>query len=284
MGYMWTIFGLYIIYYLVLPLSLVFVLWKIWQKNDEVKGLVEFGSKKKSGLEMKKKVGEMKKLQVYFVIVLLLFIPLTNVVSSQIQELSIEYDREPAGTFGADEYPQLRRQLGPSYDTDSVIAEMETYLFSLDLEDYELETGYVSDDLIEEFEDRDYNLEEGWSITHEDGIWWILSDEEEKKYRIEETESRYEIYERPPLWRNWFIEEVREEVDLDRLTRLPGRLAVYFLEKRSPRERFLVVTYNYLSPLPITRTFAFSVFENEAFFVEEDIIIYPEDPSNIDPL
>ncbi|MBS3781549.1 MAG: hypothetical protein KGY68_02945 [Candidatus Thermoplasmatota archaeon] len=162
---------------------------------------------------MKKKVGEMERLQVFLIILLLLFVPLSNMVSSQIQELSIEYDQKPVGGMGGSiEYRQLRRQLGPSYDTDSIISEMET----------------------------------------------------------------------APSYMSWYIEDVREEIDLDRLTRLPGRLAVYYLDKSDAGE-FMVITYSYLSPLPITQYFVFLVFGEEASLYKEDAFIYPESPSRIDP-
>jgi len=211
---MWSLLGLYLVYYLVLPLGFIFLIWKIWQKRDELKGASEFGSRKKNSPELKKKVGEMERLQVFFIIFLLLFIPSSTLISSQIQEVSIEYDRMAAGGFGQSiEYRQVKRQLGPSYDTESIISEMET----------------------------------------------------------------------APSYRSWYIEDIREEVDLERLTRLPGRLAVYYLDKRETREQFVIITYSYFSPLPITRTFVFRVFDDEAFFYEENTIVYPGNPSNIDP-
>ncbi|MFP4000345.1 MAG: hypothetical protein ACLFU5_00380 [Thermoplasmata archaeon] len=88
--------------------------------------------------------------------------------------------------------------------------------------------------------------------------------------------------ESAPSYGSWYIEDVREEIDLDRLTRLPGSLAVYYLDKSEAGE-FMVITYSYLSPVPITRYFVFFVFEDEASLFKEDTLVYPENPAKIDP-
>lgn len=282
MEYMWMIFGLYLVYYLVLPVGLFFLIYKIWQKRKTIKGATEFGSVGKSAPELKKKVGEMKKLQISLVILLLLFLPLNNVVSHQIQDLSIENEQAPVGGLGGSiEYDQVDRQLGPSYDPDSVISDMDPYLFSLKKSDYELEKGNVSGDLREEFEDRGYELEEEWNLIDEESTWWIV-DDNDKEYRIEETEDKLEVYEKLPTYESWFIEDVREAIDLERLTRFPGRLSVYYLDK-ADIGNLLLITYSYLSPLPITRTFTFLIYEGEASLDQENTIIYPLNPANIDP-
>ncbi len=280
---MWTLFGLYLVYYILLPLGFIFLVWKLWQKKDTLKGISDFGSKEKSIPDVKKGIGEMERIQVFIIIFILLFIPASNFISFQIQDLTIEYNRVPTGGLGGSiEYPQVRRQLGPSYDTDYIISQMDTYLFSLDRLDYELEEGPVSEELRQEFDKRGYVLREGWNLTEEDDVWWIITDDEEKKFRIEENADELDVYEKPPAHRTWFIEDVREAVDLESLTRFPGRLTVYHLDKRRAGQ-FLVITYNYFSPIPITRAFVFLVLEDEASLYEEKTIVYPSNPSNIDP-
>ncbi len=278
---MWFLLGLYFVYYVILPLVLLSLVWKIWQKQKSIQGIIDFGSRRKSGSEMQDRVSEMKKLQVYLVIFLLLFMPITHIISFQIQDLTMKYDRIATGGLGGSiEYPQIEKQLGPSFDTDSIISQMETYLFSLDSSDFRLEEGPVSEDMIAVFEDEGYTISERSNLTEEDDVWWIVQDGD-RKFRIEESEDRLEVYERPPSHRNWFIEGVREDVDLESLTRIPGRLGVYHLNKRDAGE-FLVITYSYLSPLPITRTFIFLVVNEEASLYQERTIVYPSDPSDID--
>ncbi len=281
MEYMWSLIGLYIVYYLVLPLGLIFLVWKMWQKKKTLQGISDFGSRKKSFPEIKKRKGEMERLQVFLIIFILLFIPVSNFVSFQIQERSIEYDSRPVGGLGSIEYRQLRRKLGPSYDIDAIISEMDTYLFSLEKPEYELEEGSVSEDLISAFDEEGYTIEEGWYITEEREVWWITSDLR-KRFRIEEAEDKFDIYEKPSPTRDWFINDIRQHVDLERLASFPGRLGVYYLEKRDFGD-FMVVSYDYFSPLPVTRNFVFLIHEDRAFFYEENTIVYPSNPSNIDP-
>ncbi len=50
----------------------------------------------------------------------------------------------------------------------------------------------------------------------------------------------------------WMFDELDEVVDFDYLTKLPGRLAVYQLD----RGRY-VITYTYLSPIPMMRAYGF---------------------------
>jgi len=216
MDYMWQMLGLTLIYYVILPVGLIFLVWKIWQKKDELQGISDFGSKKKNAPELKKKIGEMERLQVFLIIFILIFMPVSSLVSYQIQDLSLEYDRMPVGGFGESiEYRQLRGEpLGPSYDSDSIISEME------------------ADDS------------------------------------------------------TWHIEDIREEVDLESLTRLPGALTVYYLDVRATGEEFIVITYNYFSPIPVTRSYVFFVDVDGVFLhpeYGEQTIVYPVSPTYLDP-
>jgi len=81
----------------------------------------------------------------------------------------------------------------------------------------------------------------------------------------------------------WYLEDIKEEVDFDDLTRFPGRLSVYYLIKRDTGMKHIVIAYNYFSPLPITRVYGFNIFRDSAHLAEEDTIVYPLDPSGVDP-
>ncbi|MFP4000344.1 MAG: hypothetical protein ACLFU5_00375 [Thermoplasmata archaeon] len=61
-------------------MGFIVILWKIREKRDAVEGLINFGSEGKRDAELKKRVGEMEKLQVFIVIFFLLFIR-SNIVN-----------------------------------------------------------------------------------------------------------------------------------------------------------------------------------------------------------
>lgn len=83
-------------------------------------------------------------------------------------------------------------------------------------------------------------------------------------------------------------EEVKEKVDLDRLTSMPGRLAVY----RLTNYRY-VLTYTYTAPYPVIKAYGFLIYEEKVdspsgndsavqerlLLMKEQTIIYPEDPN-----
>jgi len=102
-----------------------------------------------------------------------------------------------------------------------------------------------------------------------------------------DVDSVLQEMEDAPEHRPWYFEDINEEIDFDELTRFPGRLAAYYLEKRDTGMEHIVITYTYFSPLPITRVYAFDVFiwegGEEADLAEEKTIIYPLDPAGIDP-
>ncbi len=80
----------------------------------------------------------------------------------------------------------------------------------------------------------------------------------------------------------WHTDEILSQLDLKKLTRIPGRLAVFRMDKHHRND--IVITYTYYSPLPITKTFGFLITpEDKAALVEEDIIIYPMNPEKTDP-
>ncbi len=85
----------------------------------------------------------------------------------------------------------------------------------------------------------------------------------------------------------WLTEDIKEEVDFDDLTRIPGMLSAYYLDKRHEGTEHIVLTYHYLSPIPITRSIAFRVWEDDdetwLSLEEERTLVYPMSPSWADP-
>ncbi len=74
----------------------------------------------------------------------------------------------------------------------------------------------------------------------------------------------------------WLPEEIEKKIDLDKLTRIPGRLALYRLE-----ERRYVITYTYLGPYPIIKSFGFyQTTDDELILLKEKILFYPLYPND----
>lgn len=80
----------------------------------------------------------------------------------------------------------------------------------------------------------------------------------------------------------WFPEDVKDQVDLDKLTKMPGQLAVYRLNKYR-----YVITYTYMAPYPVIKAYGFFIddkantsdFQEKLILMREQTIIYPEDPN-----
>jgi len=78
---------------------------------------------------------------------------------------------------------------------------------------------------------------------------------------------------------NWYLDDIREQVDLDEIFRLPGRVTVYRLGETMSEYEQIVINYAYLSPIPITRSIEFTIMEEKAFLETNRIIAYPIPPS-----
>jgi len=109
----------------------------------------------------------------------------------------------------------------------------------------------------------------GPAYAYQDPVLFSLG----PSYNIDKVESK--MKEKPDIWH---YEQIEEAIDLDDLTRYPGSLAVY----RLLRQR-VIVTYTYLSPYPIIKTYGFVVkqVDGEELFIlmKKDTIIFPENPS-----
>lgn len=207
---------LYFIYYIVFPFGVFIPILTLWKKKEFIKGVSEFGMGRgeQSSPILKENIRYTKKLKVFLVIFLLLFIPVMNFTSSNLTEITMARDRRYFGGLGQSRvYNPIKRQIGPRLDANSVIEEMNR--------------------------DSDY----------------------------------------------WYTDDIQEQIDFDEITRIPGTMTVYYLDKREWSH--IVITYTYLSPLPITRIYGFRIYEmlieEEAILEVEETIIYPMNPSNTDP-
>ncbi|MFO7791856.1 MAG: hypothetical protein R6W73_02600 [Candidatus Saliniplasma sp.] len=84
--------------------------------------------------------------------------------------------------------------------------------------------------------------------------------------------------------RMWLPEEVNQYIDMEDLTKIPGRLAVY----RLVNNRYLI-TYTYLAPYPIAETYGFIIAETEEgnstlLPLKHSTLIYPNTVSQPDDL
>lgn len=96
-------------------------------------------------------------------------------------------------------------------------------------------------------------------------------------YQIKPTYDINSVKDKMEKYPNSFHPEiVYDAIDINELTKIPGKMAVY----RLGGDRILV-TYTYLSPYPIVKGFAINLFEYEEkidYTVEEETFVYPEYP------
>ncbi len=78
---------------------------------------------------------------------------------------------------------------------------------------------------------------------------------------------------------DWYLDDIREQIDMYDLSRIPGRITFYQLRETMSEHERIVITYSYLSPIPITRSMEFIVIERTAFLEEDTTIVYPIPPS-----
>lgn len=169
------------LYYVVIPSGILYGLWRLWGGDQAQSLVLKSWPRDYSDEEKKKKKQELDKVITYFVVFLIIFLPMWSFSSAMISNNSIT--TEIAGSAGL--HPIYRDptvdKIGPYFSTGNVIEEMK---------------------------------------------------------------------ERPDYW---MYEAMDEVIDFDRLTRIPGILTVYRLD--GGRQ---VVTYTYLSPVPMVRAFGFA--------------------------
>ncbi|GEM_PF-1327297 len=114
---------LYFVYYIAFPFLLMIAIWKLWEKKNHLAGKASFSPGSEDDSASK---DDLKKLQIFFVISLLIFMPVMNFTASNLSEIGMSRDRIYFGAFGQSAiYDPVNRKIGPSMDTDYVIEQME---------------------------------------------------------------------------------------------------------------------------------------------------------------
>ncbi|MFP4050920.1 MAG: hypothetical protein ACLFVB_04175 [Thermoplasmata archaeon] len=86
-----------------------------------------------------------------------------------------------------------------------------------------------------------------------------------------------EIEENPSIYRPEMIKRV---VNLDQLTKYPGRLAVYRLI-----DNRIIITYSYLGVYPVIKAYGFQFMESRGIVVQrETTVVYPLSPAEVSSL
>ncbi len=121
------LYGLYLIYYFLIPIVPLILVWMIWKKDGYIRNLKSYGDQrtKKSEETIRKNERTLKKLQIGLVIFIVLSIPAINFTFYGIQEESMDRQRVVRGAFGESQiFHPLEAQFGPSSDVDSVLESM----------------------------------------------------------------------------------------------------------------------------------------------------------------
>ncbi|MEF8874778.1 MAG: hypothetical protein V5A88_08965 [Candidatus Thermoplasmatota archaeon] len=204
--------GLYFVYYIGIPGLIGLMIWKIKGKADFIKGLSIFGGegKDKSSTQLEEENKKFKKLQVLFVVLLLVSMPVLNLTFYGLQDISMHRSRNYMSweTIFPAHVDRVKEKIGPSSDTEGVIERMED----------------------------DGNID-------------------------------------------WYLDDIREQIDLEELTRFPGRITVYKLRRGRANTEQIVINYAYLSPIPVTRSIEFVVLQEKAFLEADRTVVYPMPPS-----
>ncbi len=187
----------YIVYYVLMPVAMLILGWKLWNNVKLLDVVKDHGWETEKNKEYSKLDKNMKKTLVIF-IAFLFILPLWGFSTSSMAEFHIHRERVGGGLFNPNIIDPVIHSMGPSYDTDHIIEQME--------------------------QDPD----------------------------------------------RWLIEELDERIDFDELTSFPGRLAVYRLSRGifGPR---MIITYTYVSPIPIMRAYGFQyeIVDDEIVFMVE---------------
>ncbi|MBS3817224.1 MAG: hypothetical protein KGY76_06645 [Candidatus Thermoplasmatota archaeon] len=206
---------LYFLYYLGIPGLIIFVVWKMKEKRDFIESMEELNDNKigaySDALTDSKK--NLKKIQVVFVVLFLMSMPVLNLTGNTLQNISLHSTRD-YGSWETDflaVIDRVGREIGPSFDTDEVIEQLE------------------------ENKDR------------------------------------------------WYLEDIQNQISFQEISQVPGTLAVYQLREITSDFERIVITYDYLSPIMITKYIEFIIVEDEAFLEAEKTILYPMPPSFATP-
>ncbi len=194
-------------YFILIPLILFILAWKVWDSSEWIKTDQKSWPNRSKAEESRKKRMDFNKAVVLFLVCSLILLSSWGFIASEISDSAMREEIVGGEGFRPIIRDPVIDQLGPSYDTDSIINEME-------------------------------------------------------------ARSHF-----------WLPELVKEVVDLDELTSIPGRLAIY----RLTGERY-IITYTYLSPMPITQVYGFVFYRGETgelMIMEEaeETHIFPTHPN-----
>ncbi len=204
----------YVIYYLI-PVAFIIISWKLWYDKGYLNSFWTGWNKQKLEKEYKKLKIKLYKTIAIFVIVLLITLSIWGFVATEIIDHQLKRERIGGSVFSPVFRDPVTHQIGPSYELDPILEEME---------------------------------------------------------------------DNPGIW---IPEELQGKVDFEDLTSIPGRLTVYRLRQElfGPR---IIITYTYISPLPITRAYGFQFEipeedgEEVVFYVaREENYLFPMDPGAV---
>ncbi len=84
-------------------------------------------------------------------------------------------------------------------------------------------------------------------------------------------------------YRNWHFDDIQSELDIEDITSPPSRITVYRFREISSYPQRIVITIDYLTPIPISRSIEFVVIQGRAFLEEDKFIAYPMPPTMAAP-
>ncbi len=201
------IFISYLFYFFIIPGFIGFGVWKLWDETE----FLHYFEKRKTNIKNKKIINEKKKdikrIQIYFVLFLIISLPTWGFFSSEISDSQMSREVHGVG-FGAFVTNPVVESLGPSYDSEKIIDKMRS---------------------------------------------------------------------NPSVWLPIILDEV---VNIDKVTKYPGRLAVY----RLIQDRY-VITYTYLAPFPITKSYGIELIDtgDEDYKIlsrGEQTVVFPLNPGD----
>lgn len=116
---------LYFIYYL-LPLGFLIPIYLLWKRKSLMRGTSDFslGREEESSAILDIKKRDIRILQIFLVLFLLVFMPVAHYTSTSLSDGLMDRTRIFRGEGSYIDHP-VAHQIGPSYDTDTVLEEME---------------------------------------------------------------------------------------------------------------------------------------------------------------
>ncbi len=122
--------GLYVIYYIIIPGLIIYIIWKIKEKRGFIKTFTLFCEPKreKSTAILEKNRKKLKNLTILLVIFILISMPALHLTSHGLQDISMHRSRNymSGETAFPAHFDYVNSKIGPSLDREGIIEEMET--------------------------------------------------------------------------------------------------------------------------------------------------------------